>query len=73
MCRGLNAKRSGHSRRDPYAIFVFHDESGDIDLNISGTRLLEGVGASGGPNRDDDPDFAKAPVGPGYVRLHYYE
>lgn len=31
----------------PYAVFVFHDENGDQDLNYSEQRLLEGIGATG--------------------------
>lgn len=57
----------------PYAIFLFHDENGDEDLNATETNLLEGVGASGAPNRNDDPNFAAASVWPGsvVVRVHY--
>ncbi len=59
--------------KGPYAIFVFHDENGDDDLNIRDGRLLEGVGATGTSNRDDEPNFAQASVAPGSVtiRLHY--
>lgn len=62
---GLNA--------GPYAIFLFHDENGDEDLNHRGNHLLEGVGATGAPNPEDDPDFAQASVSPGpvTVRIHY--
>ncbi len=57
----------------PYAIFLFHDENDDQDLNHTGDTLLEGVGASGAPNPDDDPDFADAAFAPGPVRVvvHY--
>lgn len=62
---GLNA--------GPYAIFLFHDENGDEDLNRKGNHLLEGLGATGAPNPEDDPDFAQAAVFPGpvTVRVHY--
>lgn len=57
----------------PYAIFLFHDENGDEDINYQGNTLLEGIGASGAPNREDDPSFAQAafPPGPVRVRVHY--
>lgn len=59
--------------KGPYAVFLFHDENGDEDLNATATRLLEGVGASGAPNPQDEPDFAAASVWPGtvLVRVHY--
>ncbi|MEL7025747.1 MAG: DUF2141 domain-containing protein [Pseudomonadota bacterium] len=59
----------------PYAIFVYHDENSDWDVNYSGDRLLEGIGASGAPNPDDMPDFAAASVATGLVTvtLHYDE
>lgn len=59
----------------PYALFFFHDENGDEDLNHRGNRLLEGVGATGAPNPEDDPDFSQASVNPGdvTVRIHYEE
>lgn len=57
----------------PYALFLFHDENRDQDLNYVGNRLLEGVGASGAPNPEDIPSFAEAAVFPGSatVILHY--
>ncbi|WP_371225389.1 DUF2141 domain-containing protein [Roseovarius sp. 2305UL8-3] len=60
-------------QKGPYAVFLFHDENNDEDLNTNDTRLLEGIGASGAPNRDDEPDFAAASVWPGDValRIHY--
>jgi len=62
---GLNA--------GPYAIFLFHDENGDEDLNHQGNRLLEGLGATGVRTPVDDPDFAQAAVSPGPVTvlIHY--
>lgn len=59
----------------PYAVFLFHDENGDQDLNYSGERLLEGAGATGAPNPDDLPSFEEASVFPGNatVILHYQE
>jgi len=59
----------------PYAIFLFHDENGDEDLNYSGDYLLEGVGASGAPNPEDNPSFAQASVIPGNITvcIHYEE
>lgn len=60
-------------KKGPYAIFLFHDENGDDDLNATATKLLEGVGASGAPTPQDSPDFAAASVWPGKVsvRVHY--
>jgi uncharacterized protein (DUF2141 family) len=57
----------------PYAVFLFHDENGDEDINHWGDTLLEGIGASGAPNPQDDPGFAQAsfPPGPVRVRVHY--
>ena len=57
----------------PYAIFLFHDENGDEDLNHQGNSLLEGLGASGAPNPDDNPVFSQAafPPGPVTVKIHY--
>lgn len=59
----------------PYALFLFHDENGDEDLNTSWFHLLEGVGATGAPSPDDEPSFAQASVGPGDVTvyIHYEE
>jgi len=59
----------------PYAIFLFHEEDDDLDLAFEGDRLLEGVGASGAPNLEDNPDFAAASVMPGPVQviMHYDE
>ncbi len=54
----------------PYAIFVFHDENGDRDLNYDNDRLLEGVGASG--EQTFDATFAEAAVGPGTVMVPLY-
>lgn len=60
-------------RSGPYAVFLFHDENGDQDVNYRNGRLLEGIGATGAPNPDDDPSFAEAAVTPGRasVILHY--
>ncbi len=57
----------------PYAVFLFHDENGDQDLNYTATAFLEGFGASGAPNPADEPSFAEAavPPGPVTVKLHY--
>lgn len=57
----------------PYAIFVLHDENKDQDLNYSGNAFLEGIGASGAPNPEDNPGFADAAFTPGpvKVRVHY--
>ncbi|MGB0661887.1 MAG: DUF2141 domain-containing protein [Mangrovicoccus sp.] len=57
----------------PYAIFLFHDENGDQDLNFQGETLLEGAGATGAPNPDDMPSFKEASVFPGDVTviMHY--
>lgn len=57
----------------PYAVLLFHDENKDEDLNMTATKLLEGVGATGAPNPEDEPDFKAASVWPGdiRVRIHY--
>lgn len=57
----------------PYAIFLFHDENGDEDLNYTSTAWLEGIGATGAPNPEDEPSFEDAAVlsGPVRVKLHY--
>lgn len=57
----------------PYAVFLFHDQNDDNDLNAKGDRLLEGVGASGAPNPEDEPSFAEASIWPGdtTIRIHY--
>ncbi len=62
---GLNA--------GPYAIFLFHDENSDEDLNVRGWTLLEGIGASGADAPGDEPSFAEAAFAPGpvTVKLHY--
>ncbi len=62
---GLNA--------GPYAVLLFHDENKDEDLNMTATQLLEGLGSTGAPSRQDEPDFKAASVWPGdvYVRIHY--
>ena len=59
----------------PYAIFVFHDENGDQDLNYNDERFLEGVGASGATMQTPEPTFAEASVMPGdvTVRIFYSE
>ena len=57
----------------PYAVFSFHDENKDEDLNMTATQLLEGVGSTGAPNPQDEPGFKAASVWPGdvRVRIHY--
>ena len=59
----------------PYAIFVFHDENGDQDINYNDERFLEGVGASGATTEIPEPTFAQASVMPGdvTVRIFYDE
>lgn len=56
-----------------YAIFLFHDENSDQDLNFNGNTLLEGLGASGAPTPGDNPGFTAASFLPGPVRImvHY--
>ncbi|MGR3624238.1 DUF2141 domain-containing protein [Pseudophaeobacter sp.] len=56
-----------------YAIFLFHDEYSDQDLNFNGNTLLEGLGASGAPPPVDNPGFTAASFLPGPVRImvHY--
>jgi len=61
-------------RRGPYAVFVFHDENGDQDINTSGDHLLEGVGASGAGSDASELSFRDAAVDPGEVAVRlYYE
>ncbi|WP_298853003.1 DUF2141 domain-containing protein [uncultured Ruegeria sp.] len=57
----------------PYAVLLFHDENKDEDLNMTATKLLEGLGSTGAPNPQDEPDFTAASVWPGdvRVRIHY--
>lgn len=57
----------------PYAVLLFHDENKDEDLNMTATHLLEGIGATGAPDPQDEPDFHAASVWPGDVRIrvHY--
>ena len=59
--------------RGPYAVFLFHDENADQDLNHIDGYPLEGIGATGAPNPDDMPSFEDAAVFPGRatVVLHY--
>lgn len=56
----------------PFAVFVFHDENGDQDLNISGKRVLEGIGATGATTSTPYPTFSQAAVTPGDVTVHIY-
>ena len=56
----------------PYAIFVFHDENGDQEVNYNDERFLEGVGASGAGESTHEPTFAQAAVMPGDVTVHMY-
>ena len=56
----------------PYAVFVLHDENGDQDLNYSGERLLEGIGATGVTTSTPYPNFAQAAVWPGNVSVRLY-
>lgn len=56
----------------PYAVLLFHDENKDGDLNMTATKLMEGLGATGAPNPEDEPDFKAASVWPGDVRVHIH-
>ena len=56
----------------PYAIFVYHDENGDMDVNFEGQRLLEGIGASGAPTATSYPGFDEAAVPPGDVTVRVF-
>ena len=56
----------------PYAIFVFHDENGDQNLNYNDERFLEGVGASGATTEIPEPAFAEASVMPGDVTMRIF-
>ncbi len=57
----------------PYAVLLFHDENKDDDLNMTETKLLEGLGSTGASDPQDEPDFKAASVWPGdvRVRIHY--
>ncbi|WP_170406436.1 DUF2141 domain-containing protein [Ruegeria arenilitoris] len=57
----------------PYAVLLFHDGNKDENLNMTATKLLEGLGSTGAPNPEDEPDFKAASVWPGdvRVRIHY--
>jgi len=57
----------------PYAIFLFHDENGNRDIDNVANTLLEGIGASGANTSKDEPSFAQASFLPGQVRVgvHY--
>jgi len=70
---GRLTHRFADLKAGPYAVLLFHDENGDQDLNFSGDRLLEGIGASGVTAANAYPAFADAavPPGPVTVRLHY--
>lgn len=70
---GRLTHRFADLKAGPYAVLLFHDENGDRDLNFSGDRLLEGIGASGVTAANAYPAFADAAVPPGSVtvRLHY--
>jgi len=58
----------------PFAIFLFHDENEDEDINFSGNRLLEGIGASGAHRIEDEPTFTEAAVDAGPVNVQvFYE
>jgi uncharacterized protein (DUF2141 family) len=56
----------------PYAVFVFHDENGDDDLNYSATEYLEGVGVTGASADRPEPGFDEASVPPGRVTISLY-
>lgn len=58
----------------PYAVFVFHDENSDKNLNFNDKRLLEGVGATGAYSLEFEPNFLQASVYPGSVNVRiFYE
>ena len=46
----------------PYAVFLYHDANGDSDLNMQGSRPLEGFGYSGGVYPMPPPSFEQAAV-----------
>lgn len=56
----------------PYAIFLFHDENGDYDLNTRGETFLEGLGVSGIVNEHRGSTFDEASVMPGAVSIRVY-
>lgn len=56
----------------PYAIFVFHDENSDGDINYTETQWLEGVGVSGANDGVAEPTFEQASVDPGPVSIRLY-
>ena len=47
-------------RDGPYAVFAYHDENGDDDLNMDGDYPLEGYGTSGARNWWHEPTFDEA-------------
>ena len=49
----------------PYAIFIWHDEDGDYDLDMAGDTPLEGYSWSGAFDRLAWPDFKRAAIGLG--------
>ena len=56
----------------PYAIFLFHDENGDDDLNMEKGLPTEGYGTSGASGMYDEPSFKQALVSPGEVTVQMY-
>ena len=66
------AHNFGGLAKGPYAIFLFHDENGDEDLNFSGERPLEGIGVSGADAPASEPGFAEASVAPGTVTVRIF-
>ena len=46
----------------PYAIFLFHDENGDQDLNMERNIPTEGFGVSGTNSTEDNPSFSEASI-----------
>ena len=57
----------------PYAVFVMHDENGDYVLNEEDGYPIEGYSTSGARDKYDVPDFMRASVAEGKIRLklHY--
>ena len=59
-------------REGPYAVFIFHDENDDDDLNMNGDYPLEGYGTSGARNWWHEPSFAEAASDAGKIRVKMY-
>lgn len=53
----------------PYAVFAFHDENGNQDLDMDGQIPLEGYSVSGDGALYDEPTFDQAAVPAGRISM----